>query len=42
LLVIHRHPENGTYRRVEQLAERETVIINAKALLISAVLGNER
>jgi Uma2 family endonuclease len=39
VLVIHRHPENGTYRRVEQLAEQETAAINGKTLLISAVLG---
>jgi Uma2 family endonuclease len=39
LLVIHRHPENGTYRRVEHLAEQETAAINGKTLLISAVLG---
>jgi Uma2 family endonuclease len=39
MLVIHRHPENGVYRRVEQLAEQETAVINGKTLLISAVLG---
>jgi len=39
MLLVHRHPENGVHRRVEHLAEQETIAINGKTLLVSAVLG---
>ncbi len=39
ILVMHRHPQNGAYGRVEHLAEHETAAINGKTLLISSVLG---
>lgn len=39
VLVIHRDPQNGSYSRIEQLAEQLTVTLEGNTILISDLLG---